>query len=42
MQYILKVEIVFFGLKHTALTLTYCDLNANLILSANLQAKLWR
>ena len=40
MQYILKVEIVFFGPQHTALTLTYRDLNSNLILSANLHAKL--
>ena len=40
MQYILKVETVFFGLQHTALTLTYRDLDSNLILSANLHAKL--
>ena len=40
MQYILKDEIVFFGLQHTALTLTYRDLNLNLILSANLHATL--
>ena len=40
MQYSLKVEIVFFGLQHTALTLTYRDLNSNLILSANLHSKL--
>ena len=40
MQYILKVEIVFFGLQRTALTLMYRDLNSNLILSANPHAKL--
>ena len=40
MQYILTVEIVFFGLRHTALTLTYRDLNSNLILSASPHAKL--
>ena len=40
MQYILKVEIVFFDLQRTVLTLTYRDLNSNLILSANPHAKL--
>ena len=40
MKYILKVETVFFGLWHPALTLMYRDLNSNLILSANPHAKL--
>ena len=39
MQHISKVEIVFFW-PHTGLNLTYRDLNANLILSTNLHAKL--